>query len=103
MKHERPRPETMLIELFVQGQSARSSAALEVVRRVCEERLRGRYQLDVIDIQQQPDRISDAGIIAAPALVRRRPEPVLRTIGHLTEARVLNGLGLDGRSAGRLV
>lgn len=83
-----------VLELFVQGQSPRSSAAVEVVRRICDEVLPQGYQLEVIDIHQQPDRTEEAGIIATPALVRRCPEPVLRTVGRLTEERVRRGLGV---------
>lgn len=86
--------EDVVLELFVQGQSAYSNAALEMVRRICEAELRTHYRLEVIDIHQQPGRVREAGIIATPALVRRRPEPVLRTIGRFTEERVREGLGL---------
>lgn len=86
----------VILELFVQGQSARSNAALEVVRRVCDKELRRPYRLEVIDIHQQPERVLEAGIMATPALVRRQPEPVLTTVGRLNEERVRTGLGLDG-------
>lgn len=86
----------VMLELFVQGQSAQSNAALEVVRRICDQELRCPYRLEVIDIHQQPERVQKAGIMATPALVRRRPEPVLTTVGRLNEERVRTGLGLDG-------
>ena len=86
--------EEMVLELYVQGQSARSNAALETVRRVCEGELRRPYRLDVIDILQDPGRVAKAGIIATPALVRRQPEPILRTVGRLSEIRVRQGLGI---------
>lgn len=85
----------VVLELFVQGQSARSNAAVAVVQGVCEARFPGRYRLDVIDIQQHPERTRRAGIAVAPALVRLAPQPVLRTVGRLTEERVLRGLGLN--------
>ncbi len=87
--------EQIVVELFVLGQSAQSRDALEVVRRVCAARLGSAWRLEVIDIQQQPERMRAAGIVATPTLVRRQPEPVLRTIGRLTEERVAAGLGLD--------
>lgn len=87
--------EEMVLELFVKGQSARSNAALELVRRVCEKELHCPYRLDVIDINQDPQRLGVAGIIATPALVRHQPKPVLRTVGRLDEQRVRQGLGLD--------
>ncbi len=85
----------IVLELFVQGQSARSGAALELVRRVCETHLKSRYQLEVIDIQQQPERTREASVAAAPALIRRAPEPVLRITGLFTEERILTSLGLE--------
>lgn len=93
--------ETFLLELFVKGQSARSNAALETVRRVCETHLAGQYRLEVIDIQQDPERTRTADVIAAPALIRRRPQPERRTVGRLSEARVLQGLGLAGAARGK--
>ena len=93
-----PNPDAVFIELFVQGQSAQSNAALEMVSHICEARLQGRYQLEVVDIQQQPEKTRDAGVMVAPVLIRRSPEPVLRTVGSFTEARVLQGLGLTERS-----
>lgn len=82
------------IELFIRGQSAASSDAVSVVRQVCDARLPGGYQLRVVDVHQQPQAGDDAGIVATPTLVRRLPLPVLQTVGRLTEARVLIGLGL---------
>lgn len=89
-----PSEPPVVIELFVQGQSALSNAALEMVQRVCEDRLEGRYQLDVVDIQQQPERTRDAGIPAAPTLVRLQPEPVIRAVGRLSEQRIMEVLGV---------
>ncbi|MCW8195570.1 circadian clock protein KaiB [Proteobacteria bacterium 005FR1] len=86
--------EIMLVELFVQGQSAYSAAALERVRRICETELRRAYRLEVIDVHQNPERATLAGVIATPALVRSSPGPVLRTIGRLSDERVREGLGL---------
>lgn len=87
--------EGVVLELYVKGQSARSNAALEVVRRVCEKELQRAYRLDVVDINQQPERVLNAGIIATPTLVRCKPGPVLHTVGLLSEERVRQGLGLD--------
>lgn len=87
-------PVAIVLELFVQGQSPHSVAACDLLRRVCETHLKGRYQLEVIDIQQQTLRARDAQVIAAPALVRRKPEPVIRVVGRLTEERILSALGV---------
>ncbi|MGQ9424810.1 circadian clock KaiB family protein [Gilvimarinus sp. F26214L] len=88
------RRDELILELFVQGQSARSSAAVEAVRRICEKEL-GSYQLEVIDIHQHPERVQQAGIIATPALVRCSPKPILHTVGRLTDERIREGLGID--------
>lgn len=84
----------LVLELFVRGQSARSDAAVELVRHVCETRLQPGYRLEVIDIHQQPERTRDAAIMATPALIRRHPEPVLRLTGCLTEKRILENFGI---------
>lgn len=91
-------PEQVVLELFVQGQSPHSNAACETVRRVCETYLPGRYRLEVIDIQQQAQRTRDARVMAAPALVRRYPEPVVRRVGKLSERQIMDALGLKGPS-----
>lgn len=86
----------VLLELFVQGQSARSTAALELVRSICDAELENNYKLEVIDIYQHSDRALKNGVIATPALVRVSPEPVLRTVGKLSAERVREGIGLNG-------
>lgn len=88
----------VVLELFVQGQSPQSNAALARVHRVCEAYLRGRYRLDVIDIQQQPERTRRANVLAAPALIRLQPEPVVRLVGRISEERVMQALGLSARA-----
>jgi circadian clock protein KaiB len=80
------------LELYVQGQSAQSAAALEVVTRVCEAHLPGQYRLDVIDIFQDPERTRAAGITVAPALVRLWPEPMVRWFGRLSAGQVRDAL-----------
>lgn len=90
----------VVLELFVQGQSARSNTALDLVRRICEAEFRNQYTLEVIDIHHHPERALKAGVIATPALVRRCPEPVVRVVGHFNNERVRQGLGLDAPGAG---
>ncbi len=85
----------IVLELFVRGQSARSGAAVALVHRLCEAHLASRYRLEVVDVRQQPERTRAASIMATPALIRRSPEPVLRLTGQLTEARILEGLGIE--------
>ncbi len=82
-----------LLKLYVTGATPASRRAIERVRRVCEEHLQGRYQLDVIDIYQLPALAKDDQIIATPTLIRALPLPLRRFIGDLsTVERILFGL-----------
>jgi circadian clock protein KaiB len=87
-----------VLRLFITGTTARSSRAIANLRRVCEERLRGEYDLEVVDIYQHPDAAKQYQILAAPTLVKMLPLPLRRIIGDLAnEERVLAGLGLSPR------
>ena len=82
--------------LFIAGTTPRSAAALVNVSAVCEERLKGRYDLFVIDVYQEPSRARDAQIIAVPTLYKKSPAPVCRIIGDLSDRRkLLAGLDLS--------
>jgi circadian clock protein KaiB len=84
------------LHLFIAGTTPRSAAALVNVSAVCEERLKGRYDLYVIDVYQEPSRARDAQIIAVPTLFKKSPAPVCRLIGDLSDRkRVLAGLDLS--------
>jgi circadian clock protein KaiB len=87
-----------VLRLFITGTTARSSSAIANLRRVCEERLRGEYDLEVVDIYQHPAAAKQYQIPAAPTLVKMLPLPLRRIIGDLAnEERVLAGLGLSPR------
>jgi circadian clock protein KaiB len=69
---------------------------LAVIKSICEERLEGRYDLEVIDIYQQPNSAKDEKIIALPTLIKKLPLPLRRLVGNLAdEERVVLGLDLD--------
>jgi circadian clock protein KaiB len=88
-------PEKYRLALYITGMTARSAAALTLVRALCDEHLEGRYQLEVIDLYEQPALARTDQIIASPTLVKRRPLPQRRLIGDLSNRdRVLVGLGL---------
>ena len=88
------------LRLFVAGTGGRSQRAIENLRRLCDERLAGRFDLEVIDIYQQPDLASHYHVVAAPTLVKLAPGPVRRIIGDLSEtARLLRGLDLPAVSS----
>jgi len=83
------------LRLYVTGNTERSLRAIEAIVQVCEEYLGDRFELQVIDIRQQPEMAQREQLIAAPTLVRHRPLPVRRLVGDMSQRdRVLAGLGL---------
>jgi len=87
--------ERYVLRLFVSGMTPRSTRAVQNVRAICEKHLQGRYDLEVIDIYQQPTLARGEQIIAAPTLVKKSPAPLRYIIGDLsTTERVLRGLDL---------
>jgi circadian clock protein KaiB len=87
--------ERFVLRLYVTGMTPRSTRAISAVRSLCEERLQGRYDLEIIDVYQQPALIRDEQVFATPTLVKKGPEPERRMIGDMTDrARLLTGLGL---------
>ena len=90
--------EQYVLRLYVTGMTPRSTRAVENVRAICEQHLQGRYDLEVIDIYQQPTLAKGEQIIAAPTLIKKLPLPLRRVIGDLSSTeKVL--LGLDLRPA----
>jgi circadian clock protein KaiB len=86
------RPEWQL-RLYVAGNTARSTAALDNLRRLCESHLAGRYSIEVVDLLVNPKLAAGDQILAVPTLVRKFPEPMRKIIGDLSnEERVLVGL-----------
>ena len=86
-----------LLRLYITGNTQRSLQAIEAIRCVCEEHLMGRYQLEVIDIRQQPELAAREQLIAAPTLVKQAPPPVRRLVGDMRRRdRLLHGLNLPG-------
>jgi circadian clock protein KaiB len=84
-----------VLRLYVAGMTPRSRRAIENLRTVCEEHLHGRYELDVIDIYQQPTLAKGEQILAAPTLIKKLPLPLRRVIGDMSSTeRLLVGLDL---------
>ena len=84
-----------VLRLYVTGLTSRSTRAINVVRAICEEHLSGRYELEIIDVYQQPTRISEDQIFAIPTLVKTSPFPLRRIIGDMSNReRLLLGLGI---------
>jgi circadian clock protein KaiB len=83
------------LRLYVAGATAKSVAALANLRRLCEEHLAGRYEIEVIDLLVNPKLAAGDQILAVPTLVRKFPEPIRKIIGDLSnEERVLVGLDI---------
>ncbi len=86
-----------VLRLYVAGQSPRSVNAIVNIKKICEEYLQGHYELNVIDLYQQPQLAEGEQIIAVPTLIRKLPPPLRRIIGDMSNTeRVL--VGLDIRS-----
>jgi circadian clock protein KaiB len=86
------------LRLYVAGQTAKSIAALENLKRVCEIHLAGRYTIEVVDLLVNPRLAAGDQILAVPTLVRKFPEPIRKIIGDLSnEDRVLVGLDVQPR------
>ena len=89
------------LRLYVAGQTPRSLSAFANLKRLCEERLQGRYGIEVIDLLKTPQLARDDQILAIPTLVRRLPVPIRKIIGDLSNTeRVLVGLDLQHRDSG---
>ena len=88
-----------LLKLYITGTTPSSTKALVNIRKICEEHLQGRYDLEVIDISQHPTLAEGEQIIAAPTLIKKLPLPLRRFIGDMSQTeRIL--LGLDLRKVG---
>jgi circadian clock protein KaiB len=81
--------------LFIAGRSRHSQFAIDKIQEICAGHLEGRYQLEVIDVFEQPDMAEKDKIVATPTLVRELPPPLRKIIGNLSEEeKVLLGLDL---------
>ncbi len=90
--------EKYVLRLYITGITPKSTRALQNIRKICEENLKGRYELEVIDIYQQPVLAKDEQIIAAPTLIKKLPLPLRRFIGDMSDKeRILLGLDLRPR------
>ena len=84
-----------ILRLYVAGQTAKAIAAFTNLKTICEEQLKGRYEIEVIDLLENPKLAREDQIVALPTLVRRLPPPLRKIIGDLSDTeRVLIGLNL---------
>jgi circadian clock protein KaiB len=87
--------EKYILRLYVTGMTPKSTRAVENLKKICDEDLKGRCDLEVIDIYQKPMLAEGEQIIAVPTLIKKLPLPVRRFIGDLSDAeRILLGLDL---------
>ncbi len=82
-----------VLRLYITGTTPRSQEAIRNIRRICEEELKGRYDLEVIDVYQQPDLARKEQILAAPTLIRELPLPLRKLVGDMSNTeKVVVGL-----------
>lgn len=89
-------PNVWNLRLYVAGQTPRSLTAFTNLKRLCEEHLPGRYEIEVVDLVKNPHLAQNDQIVALPTLVRKLPEPMKRVIGDLSNSeRVMVGIDLE--------
>jgi len=87
--------EKYILRLYVTGMTPKSINAIENIKKICEENLKGRYELEVVDIYQQPEYAKKEEIIAAPTLIKKLPLPLRKFIGDMSnKEKILVGLDL---------
>ena len=93
LHEEQPDVPEWQLRLYIAGRTAKSMAAFENLKRVCETHLAGRYSIEIVDLLVNPRLAAGDQILAVPTLVRKFPEPIRKIIGDLSnEERVLVGL-----------
>ena len=91
-----PSAQQYQLRLYVTGQTPRSLRSIENLRDLCEKYLKNRYDLEVVDIYQQPALAAEGQIIAAPTLIKAMPLPLRRLVGDFSnQERVVLGLDLQ--------
>jgi len=75
------------LHLFIAGATVRSQRALTSVKAICRQHLEGRYDLQVTDVLQSPERVAELGVVATPTLIKISPPPLRRFIGDLSDTR----------------
>lgn len=96
-KQRKKADEVWNLRLYVAGQTPKSVTAFANLKKICEEHLKGKYTIEVVDLLENPTLAQGDQILAIPTLVRKLPEPIKKIIGDLSNTeRVL--IGLDLRS-----
>jgi len=98
MRPPKPKNKEYVLRLYIAGTSSKSVRAVANIKEICESSLKNRYDLEVIDIYQQPVLMKGEQIIAAPTLVKKLPLPLRKFIGDMSDTeRILVGLDLRAR------
>ena len=88
--------EMYVFRLYVTGMTPKSLHAIENIRKICEENLQGRFELEVIDVYQHPELARKEQIVAAPTLIKKLPLPLRKFIGDMSEKdKILIGLKIS--------
>jgi len=94
-------PETWQLRLYIAGQTPRSVAAFANLKKICEEHLPGRYDIEVVDLVKHPQLAAGDQILAIPTLVRKLPQPLRKIVGDLRDTeRALVGLQIRPPAVG---
>ncbi len=94
--NHKSKQERYLLRLYVAGQTPRCNYALSNLKKICEEHLAGRYEIELVDLLENPRLAAGDQILAIPTLVRKLPPPVRKIIGDLSNTeRVLVGLAIE--------
>ena len=89
-----------VLRLYVAGMTQKSTQAIANIRELCKKHLAGRYELEVIDIYQQPTLTKEEQIIASPTLIKKLPLPLRRLIGDMSDTdRFLVGIDLKPKNS----
>jgi len=85
-----------VLRLYVAGMTPRAMESITSIKKICEEHLQGRYEIEVIDIYQHPELAKERQVVAAPTLIKEPPLPLRKFIGRLSEVeRILKGLDIQ--------
>ncbi|MET4074815.1 circadian clock KaiB family protein [Hymenobacter sp. UYCo722] len=91
-----PTPPEYVLHLFITGATPNSTRAVRNIKALCEEHLKGRYELLIVDMYQQPELAQQEDLIGVPTLIKRSPGLVRRLVGDLSDReRVLRALGIE--------
>lgn len=101
-KNDTPASEVWELRLYVAGQTPRSIAAFANLKKICEEHLAGRYNIEIVDLVKHPQLAAGDQILAIPTLVRKLPQPLRKIVGDLRDTeRALVGLQLRQAAPGK--